>query len=468
MRYSTVFMMIALITAIVAVSSAMVSTGDVPAVNPGTLPVTQVGPATIPAQPVAPATLPVVPGGGKGYFSINSVPPGGDVYFDGAYWGETPVVVTVSTTGNPNHSIRITMPGYQEWSDSYYGNPSDGQTIQITAQLAPSAQAGNIQVVSTPSSAMVTLDRSRTAYTPYTYSNIPVGTHEIAVYVAGYQNYYMDVNVNQGQTTYVNAILQPIVSTGTLSVTSNPSGAAVYVDGSYRGVTSTSVGNLAPGSHSVQLILAGYQDWSGTVSISAGATTYLNPTLSVDQQPQYATVSLTSIPAGASVYGDGVYKGQTIAGSPLVSTKVIPGTHTLLLTKAGYQDYSTTRTVAAGQNYDISVTLNPMMNPTTGGISVISAPSQAEVFLNNAFKGLTPITLDSLSPGSYTLLVKLNGYQDWQATQQVTAGQTSQVSATLLPVTTQPTTTPTQTGLLPLTIIAALGVLFLSIHRKNK
>ncbi len=179
-------------------------------------------------------------------------------------------------------------------------------------------------------------------------------------------------------------------------------------------------------------------------------------------------MSITSIPAGASVYGDGVYKGQTISGSPLVSTQVIPGTHTLLLTKAGYQDYSVTRTVVAGQNSDISVTLNPMQNPTTGGISVISAPSQAEVFLNNAFKGLTPITLDSLSPGSYTLLVKLNGYQDWQATQQVTAGQTAQVSATLIPAMAPPTTTPTQTGLLPLTIVAALGVLFLAIQRKDK
>jgi hypothetical protein len=458
--------MIALFTAIVAVSSAMVSTGDVPMVNPGTLPVTQVMPATLPAQPVAPATLPVIPGGGTGYFSINSIPSGGEVYFDGAYWGETPSMVTVSTTGNPDHTIRISLAGYQEWSDSYYGNPKDGQTIPITAQLAPSAQAGNIQVVSTPSGALVTLDRSRSANTPYTFTNIPVGIHEITVFMSGYQDFYMDVTVNQGQTAYVNAILQPAVTTGTLSVSSSPGGAAVYVDGSYRGVTSTSVGNLVPGSHSVQLVLAGYQDWTGTVAISAGATTYLNPTLIVDQQPQYATVSITSIPAGASVYGDGVYKGQTVAGSPLVSTQVIPGTHTLLLTKVGYQDYSVTRTVVAGQNYDISVTLNPVQNPTTGGISVISAPSQAEVFLNNGFKGLTPITLDSLSPGSYTILVKLNGYQDWQATQQVTAGQTAQVSATLLPATTP--APPTQTGLLPLTIVAALGVLFLSMQRREK
>ncbi|MDD1708664.1 MAG: PEGA domain-containing protein, partial [Methanoregulaceae archaeon] len=142
-----------------------------------------------------------------------------------------------------------------------------------------------------------------------------------------------------------------------------------------------------------------------------------------------------------------------------------PGVHTILLTKSGYQDYQTTQNVVAGQDYVVSVTLNAVQNPTTGGISVISAPSQAEVYLNNAFKGLTPITLDSLTPGSYTVLVKLSGYQDWQATQQVTAGQTAQISATLIPIAATPT--PTQTGLLPLTVIAGIGILFLAVRKRS-
>ncbi len=107
---------------------------------------------------------------------------------------------------------------------------------------------------------------------------------------------------------------------------------------------------------------------------------------------------------------------------------------------------------------------HPVQDPTTGGISVISAPSEANVYLNNAFKGLTPLTLDSLAPGSYTVLVKLSGYQDWQATQQVTAGQTAQISATLLPSATP---TPTQTGLLPLTVLAGIGILFLAARKKS-
>ncbi|HPX73078.1 MAG TPA: PEGA domain-containing protein [Methanoregulaceae archaeon] len=436
MKSSTLVVIVLLLAAAVTASSAMIS--------------------TLPATPA--------PGSEQGYFSINSIPSGGDVYFDSAFWGETPVVVTVSTTGNPTHNIRISLAGYEEWSSTYNGNPMAGETIPITAQLDPSAQTGNIQVVSTPTGAMVTLDRSRSATTPYTFYNIPVGSHEVSVYMSGYQTFYTSVSVNEGQTAYTNAILQPIVTTGSLSVSSSPSGAAVYVDGIYQGVTNTVIGNLVPGSHSVRLTKAGYQDWTGTVSISAGATTYLNPTLVQNPQPQYATVSISSNPAGASVYGDGVYVGQTRAGSPLVFTSVKPGTHTLLLTKSGYQDYQTTQSVAAGQDYVVSVTLNSVQNPTTGGISVISAPSQAEVYLNNAFKGLTPITLDSLTPGSYTVLIKLSGYQDWQATQQVTAGQTAQISATLIPSATP---TPTQTGLFPLVILSGIGIVFFAFRKRS-
>ena len=439
-----------LFVAILAIALAAPVSG---AVTIGTEPVPGDGAVTLPA-----------PGGDTGYFFIQSIPSGGDIYFDNIFRGETPVTVSVSTTGSPSHSIRITLPGYETYTSSYQGNPGPGQTIPITATLTPSQQVGNIQVTSSPSGATVTLDRSQSATTPYTFTYVPVGSHEVSVYLSGYQTFYTNVNVNMGQTAYINAILSPTVTSGSLQVDSNPSGAAVYVDNSYRGVTSTFIGNLAPGSHSVRLTKAGYQDWTGTVSIGSGVTTYLSPTLTPDQKPQYATVSITSNPTGANVYGDGVYVGQTRASGPLVFTQVVPGIHTILISKTGYQDYTATQNVVAGQNYNIDVTLAAVPNPTTGGISVTSSPDGAEVYLNNAFKGLTPITLDSLTPGSYSVLLKLSGYSDWSSTAQVVAGQTTQLTATLTP---SPTPTPTVTGLLPVTILAALGVLFLAVRRRS-
>jgi len=53
-------------------------------------------------------------------------------------------------------------------------------------------------------------------------------------------------------------------------VTSTPSGAAVYLDGVSKGVTPCSVTDLTPGAHSVSLKKDGYEDHSGSVSVSAG------------------------------------------------------------------------------------------------------------------------------------------------------------------------------------------------------
>jgi hypothetical protein len=138
----------------------------------------------------------------------------------------------------------------------------------------------------------------------------------------------------------------------------------------------------------------------------------------------------------------------------------------MLISKSGYQDYTANVQVQAGQNYDYRVTLTPVSNPTTGSIAISSSPSGAEVYLNNVFKGLSPITLDSLTPGAYTVTLKLSGYQDWQAGAQVTAGQTTQLTATLTEVT-RPTPTPTQTGGLPIAVIGALGLLFLVMFSRK-
>jgi len=265
----------------------------------------------------------------------------------------------------------------------------------------------------------------------------------------------------------VNVQFTPPVTTGALSIYSTPTGSAVYLDGGYQGITPTFVGNLLAGSHTVILSRAGYQDWVSTVSVSAGQTTTVSATLASDPKPVYGTVSISSDPSGASVYADDVYVGQTSPGIPLVFTQVKPGYHTLLVSKTGYQDYSTNGVVAAGQNLDLVVKLTPTpQKPTTGSVSITSVPSDAEVYLDNAFRGLSPLTLDSVSPGTHGILIRLSGYQDWSSQIQVTAGQTSQIAATLLPAAT-PTPSPTRTAAFPFLALGALAAVLLICVRRR-
>ncbi|OPX66471.1 MAG: PEGA domain protein [Methanoregulaceae archaeon PtaB.Bin056] len=384
----------------------------------------------LPAPTAAPATL---PGSDQGYFLIDSLPREADVYFDGKFVGETPVTIDVSITAKPAHEIRIIRGGYVPWSTTYQGNPRPGQTFTVMASLVHATASGAIQVTSLPSGALSTLDRAQSRETPYTYAPVPIGDHEVSVYSPGYQTYYTTVNVQKGETAHVYAGLSLAIPGGVLAVGSTPTQAFVYVDGVYRGVTPLIAGNLAPGQHLVKVSKSGYHDWTGEVEVEAGAEAAIRPTLVKDPEPLYGTVSIMSSPPGADVYADGVYVGQTRAGSPLVYRGVQPGVQEFHLAMAGYQDYNAVGVVRPGENYDLAISLTPDPQAAAGRISLVSLPSGADVFLNNAHRGPTPITMHSLVPGSYDLLVRMPGYEDWQAEVGVAAGETVEMNATLIP-----------------------------------
>ena len=66
-------------------------------------------------------------------------------------------------------------------------------------------------------------------------------------------------------------------TTGNLWVGSDPTGAEIYLDGTDTGfVTSHELTGVSPGQHEVVLRLAGYHDYNRTVTVTAGATTYIS------------------------------------------------------------------------------------------------------------------------------------------------------------------------------------------------
>jgi hypothetical protein len=73
--------------------------------------------------------------------------------------------------------------------------------------------------------------------------------------------------------------LIPTPTIGSISVSSSPSGASIYLDGSYKGTTPMAIKNVEKGSYTIALKYTGYQDWSQTISVRAGDITYVSPSL---------------------------------------------------------------------------------------------------------------------------------------------------------------------------------------------
>jgi len=231
----------------------------------------------------------------------------------------------------------------------------------------------------------------------------------------------------------------------------------------YRGYTPLTIGSLSTGRHTVRLHLSGYQDYIRNVDISAGSESAVAATLTPVYQPTTGDIVVSSVPDGAAIYLDGAYRGITLQGNPFDISGVAPGTHTVSLMKSGYQDYATSVSLAAGTTTTVSAVLNPGSKPpATGSITAQSSPSGADVYLDNVYKGFSPLAISDVTAGSHVVTFRMTGYTDALYTVQVVSGQSAQVTGMLSAV---PTTVPTKAPLsLPVVAVALLilGILVLT------
>ena len=112
------------------------------------------------------------------------------------------------------------------------------------------------------------------------------------------------------------------VTTGSIQVSSSPTGAKIYLDGADTGkVTNTTLTNIAAGSHTVKLTKDGYSDKEQSVSVTAGQTSTVDLTLTKD------TITVSQPTAGTTwVKGSSVeIKWQVSAGSSVQSRSITAG-----------------------------------------------------------------------------------------------------------------------------------------------
>ena len=163
-------------------------------------------------------------------------------------------------------------------------------------------------------------------------------------------------------------------------------------------------------------------------------------------KPNNAAIQVTSNPTGASVFLDGSYKGTTPSSGYLDISDLSPGTYTIRLTSSGYTDYSTEISLSRNQVATISADLTKKYVPSEyGALSLQSNPAGAEVYLDNGYKGITPLTLQGVSIGSHTILIKEDGYSEYSGDVNIAPDQASGLSVTLTGiVTAAPTSIPEQ------------------------
>jgi hypothetical protein len=421
--------------------------------------------ATPTPTPTPEPTITIGPiGGDKGWYRINCNVNGARAVLDNGAGGACTISggscsIEVSTTGSPVSTFTVSKAGYYTVTNPVSQYPGKGQTIELYATLNPEPQPtyGSIHVASSPSNAIAYLDGLTWQYTPCTFTALTAGTnHQVQISRSGYQTYTTTVTVPSGQTAYVDANLIPTPSRyGSLYVETTPKSADIYVDGRYIAQSPSVVPSLVPGTHSVRLHKAGYNEYVGTFTVYAGEQTPVTVTLS-PQSGNVGSIEVSSVPPGSALYLDTNYMGLTPTNDYFDLTSLAPGSHTILLRHTDYQDYTQTVYVPAGGTITVNANLAaivPGPTPdTTGQVVIASSPSGAEVLVDNVYKGVTPVTLSDISSGPHTLTLKLSGYQDSVQTITVTGGASTPVAVTMTQAA------PTQTKS-PLSVVPVLGAI---------
>jgi hypothetical protein len=235
---------------------------------------------------------------------------------------------------------------------------------------------------------------------------------------------------------------------GAYIVHCNVDGASVAFDGAFKGTIAQGicyvpVYTTGTPYKSYSVSKEGYLTYNGPVlSVpAAGSTIDLYSTLEVIPTQTPGGLNILTAPPLCDIYINGVLSGKTDESGVYVRTNVIPATYTVEIRKTGYGTETKTVTIPADTIIKVSFTLKQV---TTGSVAVTSTPAGANVYLDDVYKGVAPLTVTDVAAGEHRMTVRAPGYQDMTVMVTVISGQSTPVSVSLTavpPPTTQPTAT---------------------------
>jgi serine/threonine-protein kinase len=204
----------------------------------------------------------------------------------------------------------------------------------------------------------------------------------------------------------------PPTGPGTIALTSEPPGAAIYVDGSRRPErTPATLVDLPLGSYEIRLTAEGFAPYAATLELTRdepGGT--IDATLERPTASSYGVVRLTTTPPGATVLVDGrAVEGQT----PLTVPELEPGVaHRLAITLDGYQTVTEEVLLEAGDVEEMRLTLErtPLGDDETW-LVVRPTPEDATVTIDGeTYDGGGPYEI-RLPAETTTVRVSRSGYE---------------------------------------------------------
>ena len=233
--------------------------------------------------------------------------------------------------------------------------------------------------------------------------------------------------------------------TGSIHVTSTPSGAAVFIDDEETGdVTPCTLSGIETGSHALRVEKEGFarsdEVWVNVVANAVAEVEFnLIPetgsgggSSSGGGGSRNGSIAITSVPMNASIYLDGNVTGFW---TDVTLEDVPSGEHTIELVLSGYRNITRTVTVEGDECSLLDLVFeNSTTGEATAGtgrIVVSSVPTNASIYLDGNDTGAqTNTTLEAVPVGEHTIDLVMPGYRN--ATRTVTVEEGGHIALDLL------------------------------------
>ena len=213
---------------------------------------------------------------------------------------------------------------------------AEEMAAEVTGEAGPEAPAitGQVNVTSGPSGASIAIDGQPHETTPRVVT-LDEGPHEIVVTMEGYETFTQTVQIQAGSMIPIHAMLIPLpaVSTGTVNISSDPSGATVLIDGQDKGTTPLSRLAIPVGTHRIEIRREDYESQFQNIEVRGGRNPDVHVTLERSGQ---AVLTLASNLRGARIIIDGIRQSQT---TPADAITLRPGPHTVQVKARGYSSW---------------------------------------------------------------------------------------------------------------------------------
>jgi formylglycine-generating enzyme required for sulfatase activity len=236
-----------------------------------------------------------------GLVTLTTVPEAGaEVRLDGEPFGVTPLRDAEIRPGA--HRLELVAARYLpevRQIDVPGGGERQSLEISLTPNWAP------ISLSSQPANAEVVVDGTVMGLTPVDVE-LAAGQHDLEIRLRGYNAWRSSITVVADRPEEL-PLVRLSQADGRVELVTDPEGAAVSVDGEFRGQTPLTL-RLDPGrEHSINVTKAGYEPVTRSLSVEADSGRRLALSLAV----QIGVIDLVSDPAGAEIWVDGQRVGAT-------------------------------------------------------------------------------------------------------------------------------------------------------------